>query len=215
VGDEPFAVEDVQSEGGRPLEVQRVVLGPLLGKHQLTGHQQRRGNKGREAVLPEHEYNSPTGKRVYDLRHTCLTIWLNKGVPPAQVAERAGNSVPVLLATYARCITGRLAALQQRIEGPQRLPAGFSKHAACYAWFLTHTASPCLIQRTAQTSASASGHRRSVGDVDPVPPREGIEAVVVALPDGAQAPDRAPAVDLREEHGAFGCRGVQGGPGEG
>ncbi|MFF8013298.1 hypothetical protein [Streptomyces sp. NPDC007929] len=64
------------------------------------------------------------GKRLYDLRHTCLTTWLNNGIPPAQVAEWAGNSVPVLLATYARCITGQLAELQQRIEGPQRLPAG-------------------------------------------------------------------------------------------
>ncbi len=38
-------------------------------------------------------------RRVHDLRHTCPTNWLNDGVPPAQVAEWAGNSVPVLLAT--------------------------------------------------------------------------------------------------------------------
>jgi hypothetical protein len=44
---------------------------------------------------------------VYDCRHTCLTAWLNKGIPPAQVAEWAGNSVPVLLAIYARCIVGQ------------------------------------------------------------------------------------------------------------
>ena len=89
----------------------------------LAGSVFRRAwNKARAAVLPEHEYNSPPGKRVYDLRHTCLTTWLNNGVPPAQVADWAGNSVPVLLATYARCVTGQLAALQERIEGPQRLP---------------------------------------------------------------------------------------------
>ncbi|MEU7042856.1 tyrosine-type recombinase/integrase [Streptomyces varsoviensis] len=79
--------------------------------------------KARAAVLDEHEYDSPVGKRVYDLRHTCLTTWLNNGVPSAQVAEWAGNSVPVLLAIYARCVTGQLAELQQRIEGPQQLPA--------------------------------------------------------------------------------------------
>ncbi|WP_328386780.1 hypothetical protein OHS81_24280 [Streptomyces sp. NBC_00400] len=28
--------------------------------------------KARKAVLDEHEYSSPVGKRVYDLRHTCL-----------------------------------------------------------------------------------------------------------------------------------------------
>jgi hypothetical protein len=32
----------------------------------------------------------PLGGRVYDLRHACLTTWLNNGVPPAQVAEWAG-----------------------------------------------------------------------------------------------------------------------------
>ncbi|MFJ7203003.1 tyrosine-type recombinase/integrase [Streptomyces sp. NPDC098789] len=80
-------------------------------------------SKARQAVLDEHEYASPVGKRVYDLRHTCLTTWLNNGVPPAQVAAWAGNSVPVLLATYARRVTGQLADLQKRIEGPQELPA--------------------------------------------------------------------------------------------
>ncbi|MFF7021046.1 tyrosine-type recombinase/integrase [Streptomyces klenkii] len=78
--------------------------------------------KARKAVLKEYEYDSLVGKRVYDLRHTCLTTWLNSGIPAAQVAEWAGNSVPVLLATYARCITGQLADLQKRIEGPQQLP---------------------------------------------------------------------------------------------
>ncbi|BCK71181.1 hypothetical protein Srufu_051340 [Streptomyces libani subsp. rufus] len=63
------------------------------------------------------------GKRMYDLRHTCLTTWLNNDIPPAQVAARAGNSVPVLLATYTRCITGQLTELQGRTEEPQRLPA--------------------------------------------------------------------------------------------
>ncbi|MFI7414706.1 hypothetical protein ACIBU0_39305 [Streptomyces sp. NPDC049627] len=58
------------------------------------------------------------------LRHTCLTTWLDHGIPPAQVAEWAGNSVPAPARHLPPCITGRLAELQQRIEGPQRLPAG-------------------------------------------------------------------------------------------
>ncbi|MFB7834849.1 hypothetical protein [Streptomyces sp. NPDC056056] len=53
---------------------------------------------------------------MYDLRHTCLTNWLNAGVPPATVAEWAGNSVPVLLSTYARCVDGQLPDLKRRIE---------------------------------------------------------------------------------------------------
>ncbi|MEU0406760.1 tyrosine-type recombinase/integrase [Streptomyces griseorubiginosus] len=69
----------------------------------------------RERVLTSEEFASPLGERVYDLRHTCLTNWLNDGIPPAQVAEWAGNSVPVLLAIYARCISGHLQDLKRRI----------------------------------------------------------------------------------------------------
>ncbi|MET8692874.1 hypothetical protein ABZV65_10045 [Streptomyces bauhiniae] len=53
---------------------------------------------------------------MYDIRHTRLTKWLNDGIPPAQVADWAGNSVPVLLATYAGCIEGQLPDLKQRLE---------------------------------------------------------------------------------------------------
>ncbi|MFI5986357.1 tyrosine-type recombinase/integrase [Streptomyces sp. NPDC051555] len=76
----------------------------------------------RKGVLSPEDYASPLAKKVYDLRHTCLTNWLNDGVPPAQVAEWAGNSVPVLLAVYARCITGHLADLKKRIEAGGDLP---------------------------------------------------------------------------------------------
>ncbi|MFD5509467.1 integrase [Streptomyces sp. NPDC127051] len=48
--------------------------------------------------------------------------WLNAGVPAADVAEWAGNSVPVLLAAYARCINGQLDDLKQRIESAGELP---------------------------------------------------------------------------------------------
>jgi hypothetical protein len=65
---------------------------------------------------------SPTGKRVYDIRHTRLTKWLNDGIPPAQVAEWAGNSVPVLLAVYARCVEGQLSDLKKRLEAAGDLP---------------------------------------------------------------------------------------------
>jgi integrase len=76
----------------------------------------------RAEVLTPEEFLSPLGKRVYDLRHTCLTNWLNDGIPPAQVAEWAGNSVPVLLAIYARCISGHLPDLKQRILARGDLP---------------------------------------------------------------------------------------------
>ncbi|MFE5138247.1 hypothetical protein ACFRDV_11275 [Streptomyces fagopyri] len=76
----------------------------------------------RKAVLPPHVFESPTGRRAYDNRHTRLTKWLNDGIPPAQVADWAGNSVPVLLATYARCIRGQLPDLKRRLEAAGDLP---------------------------------------------------------------------------------------------
>ncbi|MQY32420.1 hypothetical protein SRB17_03680 [Streptomyces sp. RB17] len=74
-----------------------------------------------EVLFPE-EFASPLGRQVYDLRHTCLTNWLNDRIPPAQVAEWAGNSVPVLPAIYARCISGQLGDLKQRILARGDLP---------------------------------------------------------------------------------------------
>ncbi|MFF9840375.1 tyrosine-type recombinase/integrase [Streptomyces sp. NPDC013740] len=89
----------------------------------LAGSVIRRAwRRARKEVLTPYEFGTPLGRRVYDLRHTCLTNWLNAGVPPATVAEWAGNSVPVLLATYARCIDGQLEDLKQRIEGAGELP---------------------------------------------------------------------------------------------
>ncbi|MFF3747730.1 tyrosine-type recombinase/integrase [Streptomyces kronopolitis] len=83
----------------------------------LAGSVIRRAwRRARKEVLTPYEFGTPLGRRVYDLRHTCLTNWLNAGVPAATVAEWAGNSVPVLLATYARCIDGQLDDLKHRIE---------------------------------------------------------------------------------------------------
>ncbi|WP_412799336.1 hypothetical protein [Streptomyces sp. MS19] len=65
------------------------------------------------AALFEYEFRTPTGKRVYNLRHTCLMTWLNSGVPPARIAERAGDG--------ARCVVGRLDDHPGRAEGSRDL----------------------------------------------------------------------------------------------
>jgi integrase len=71
--------------------------------------------RARERVLTAKEQDSPLMKRPYDLRHTCLSTWLNAGIPPKQVAEWAGNSLDVLLKTYAKCMVGQDAAARRRI----------------------------------------------------------------------------------------------------
>lgn len=76
----------------------------------------RAWEKARYKALTREQVASPLGKRVYDLRHTCLTTWLNSGVPAAQVAAWAGNSVPVLLSIYVNCISGNGDDLKKRIQ---------------------------------------------------------------------------------------------------
>jgi integrase len=62
--------------------------------------------RARAKALTATELESPLLRRPYDLRHTCLSTMLNAGIPPVQVAEWAGNSVDVLLKTYAKCMVG-------------------------------------------------------------------------------------------------------------
>ncbi len=59
---------------------------------------------------------SPLASRPYDLRHSALSTWLNGGVDPTEVAERAGNSVEVLLTRYAKCLDGRQDVANRRSE---------------------------------------------------------------------------------------------------
>ena len=51
----------------------------------------------------------------YDLRHACLSTWLNGGVAPTQVAEWAGHSVEMLLRVCAKCLDGQDEIARQGI----------------------------------------------------------------------------------------------------
>lgn len=68
----------------------------------------------RFGLSPEQEA-SPLVRRPYDLRHAAVSTWLNAGVPPTEVAARAGHSVAVLLSVYAKCIDGERATYNARI----------------------------------------------------------------------------------------------------
>jgi integrase len=72
--------------------------------------------KAREAALTAAEHDSPLARRPYDLRHACLSTWLNGGVYPTQVAEWAGHSVDVLLRIYAKCVAGQDELAKRRIS---------------------------------------------------------------------------------------------------
>jgi integrase len=72
--------------------------------------------KARQATLTTTEQATPLARRSYDLRHACLSTWLNGGVYPTQVAEWAVHSVDVLLRNYAQCIVGQDELAKRRIS---------------------------------------------------------------------------------------------------
>lgn len=76
----------------------------------------RAWTKARQAVLTPEEQASPLARRPYDLRHACVSTWLNGGVAPTQVAEWAGHSLDVLLRIYAKCLAGQDEIAKRRIS---------------------------------------------------------------------------------------------------
>ncbi len=80
----------------------------------------RAWHHARSVALSEREAASLLARRPYDLRHACLSTWLNAGVAPAQVAEWAGHSVEVLLRVYAKCVVGDDQIALTRIEAALR-----------------------------------------------------------------------------------------------
>jgi len=72
--------------------------------------------EAREFGLPPELVKSPLADHPYDLRHSALSTWLNAGLDPTEVAERAGNTVEILLARYAKCLHGRHLVANKRID---------------------------------------------------------------------------------------------------
>jgi integrase len=71
--------------------------------------------EARALALPPDRAESPLAGRPYDLRHTCITRWLNAGVPIAEVARRVGNSPEVIHRRYHGCIDGHEEAANEKI----------------------------------------------------------------------------------------------------
>ncbi|MFG2831142.1 tyrosine-type recombinase/integrase [Streptomyces sp. NPDC048434] len=86
--------------------------GDVLG----TSSYWRVWQEARPIGLPPDKAVSPLGRRPYDLRHTCITNWLNAGVPVAEVARRAGNSPEVIHRRYEGCIDGHEELNNKKIE---------------------------------------------------------------------------------------------------
>ena len=59
---------------------------------------------------------SPLADDPYGLRHAAVSTWLAAGVSPAEVAERAGHTVDVLLKVYAKVLDGQRETSNKRID---------------------------------------------------------------------------------------------------
>lgn len=68
------------------------LFGGVRGGELPTITYRRAWIKARQAALTAIKQASPLARRPYDLRHACLSTWLNGGVYPTQVAERAGHA---------------------------------------------------------------------------------------------------------------------------
>jgi integrase len=94
----------------------RLFFGAEKGENVPGSVYTRIWDQAREIGLSPEQAASPLARRPYDLRHAALSSWLAAGVPPTEVAERAGNSVKVLLTVYAKCLDGQRSAYNDRIS---------------------------------------------------------------------------------------------------
>lgn len=81
----------------------------------------RAWKEARRLAFTPRQVASPLAGTAYDLRHAALSTWLNSGVDPTDVAERAGNSVEVLLKRYAKCLDGHRERNNKLIERALRI----------------------------------------------------------------------------------------------
>ena len=93
----------------------RLFFGVERGENVPASVYTRIWQQARTIGLAPAQARSPLARRPYDLRHAALSSWLAAGVPPTDVAERAGNSVKVLLTVYAKCLDGQRSTYNDRI----------------------------------------------------------------------------------------------------
>jgi hypothetical protein len=94
----------------------RLFRGVQTGGEVPEGTYCRVWKKARRAALSTEDCASPLAARPYDLRHACVSTWLNAGVPGPQVAEWAGHGLDVLYRIYAKCLAGQEDSIRQRID---------------------------------------------------------------------------------------------------
>ena len=70
----------------------------------------------RTVALAPSEAASPLAAVPYSLRHAGVSLWINAGVDPVEVARRAGHSIAVLFRFYAKILRGQQDRANQLID---------------------------------------------------------------------------------------------------
>ncbi|MEV8056378.1 site-specific integrase [Streptomyces antimycoticus] len=86
------------------------------GGHVLSKEYGEIWQAARLAVLPEEEAKTPLAERPYSARAAGVSLWLESGVSPTEVARRAGHSIAVLFRFYAKVIHRNQQRSNEQIE---------------------------------------------------------------------------------------------------
>ncbi|AUA12692.1 Phage integrase family protein [Streptomyces malaysiensis subsp. malaysiensis] len=86
------------------------------GGHVLSKEYGEIWQAARLVVLSEKEAKTPLAERPYSARAAGVSLWLESGVAPAEVARRAGHSIAVLFRFYAKAIHGNQQRSNHQIE---------------------------------------------------------------------------------------------------
>ncbi|MFC5719850.1 tyrosine-type recombinase/integrase [Streptomyces gamaensis] len=76
----------------------------------------------RETVLSPEELATPLADVPYKARHAGISLWIQAGVEPPEVARRAGHSLAVLYRVYAKILNGRQGHANRLIAEALRDP---------------------------------------------------------------------------------------------
>lgn len=91
---------------------------PLLRllRRELSESTSAEFRKEHARTLTATQVTSTLAKRPCDLRHACISTWLNAGIEPKRVAEWTGHSVDVLLRIYTHCLDGAEGEARRRMQ---------------------------------------------------------------------------------------------------
>jgi integrase len=153
--------------------------------------------RSRAHVFTAAQVASPLAKRPYDLRHACLSLWLNGGVPAANVAARAGHSVAMLQSTYAHCIDGDEEIMNRRIDaalGTPHTPATERAEQTSPTAAQPQTVVPWLFRDYRRTAAHRGSRLHT--------PRNPSQGVSPGEATSGQVGETSPGEDVRRLHSA-------------